>query len=368
MTDLKYIKKVLKVAKKSKKTTKASNVKKEEKTEKKEVKSKPKFEFNLEDDFTYHDVVGLFILFFVFIGKLLKIIFWPVLWVGSQNKKLYNFIRADGQSRVMNEDERLFFESVPIVFILTGLIGGLILGLMVTFQINVTVNEFFSNLKENFVNAILNPIANILSFIWYEIIIGIGNPIFDGFKAIFESVKDLYQKDPYLALFILVFIGFGGLLFWITLNEKLDLDISDSIKNTLKAIFGTPSVIFNKALNLYQKFNRKITEFLIGKDRLDTRTQEFFKKSLKYTVILSVYTFLAGIYIGLDSSRWGNVTKQTNIEKVAFSSIVLIVAGLICGTIIFALITRYFDLLNRKKYISPEFIKAKPGSSENSET
>jgi len=153
-------------------------------------------------------------------------------------------------------------------------------------------------------------------------------------------------------------VGIGIVITWITIHEKFGLSISQAFDKLVDILFGTPQRVFNRALNAYQKMNRKVTAFLIGEQRLDTRTQDFFKKSLMYTALIAVWTFLAGIYIGASPSRWNQSNLGELVNQVIFSAIVLLIAGIITGTIIFALITRYFDLMNRKKYIAPEFIKS----------
>ena len=316
--------------------------------------SKPKIEFNLSDGVTWRDFAALVLIFFKFFWWIAKIILWPVFWIWAQNVKIKRFILASDQDRVMTEDERLLFESVPTVFILTGLIGGILLGILVGYKIKIDFDTFFSNLKANFITGITDPIGNLLYFLYHDVLIGIGQPLLSGFMGIYNSIKSLYDQNPIAAFSMLVIIGIVVTILWITLQEKFGFRVAQLLRSTFGKLFETPQKAYDKFLSFYRSFNRKLTEILIGKERLRTRTQVFFKKTMLFTSVVAIWTFIAGIYIALSRQYAFNDTFST---KIIYTSIVLIVAGFISGIIIFALITRYFDLMNRKKYIASEFIK-----------
>jgi hypothetical protein len=303
----------------------------------------------------------MFVIIVAFIWKQLKIVLYPVFWVYEQNVRLYRFIRADGHKRVMTEDERLFFESVPIVFMSTGIIGGVIIGLLIALQVNIKLSEFFSNLSKN-LSAIFDPLTGFIGFLWNDITLPILGFLYGIAEGIYNIFRDWYNQDPFFALIILVGLGIGIVLAWITIHEKFGLTISQFFNRLFDVLFGTPQRMYKKAVTFYQRVNHSITAFLIGEKRLKTRTQDFFKKSLMYTTLLTVWTFIAGIYINIKFFP----SNDEIANQVVFSAIVLLVAGFICGTLIFALITRYFDLMNRQKYIAPEFIKAPRSDVEES--
>ena len=316
--------------------------------------SKPKIEFNLSDGVTWRDFAALILIFFKFFWWIAKIVLWPFFWIWAQNVKIKRFIFASDQNRVMTEDEHLLFESVPTVFILTGLAGGILLGLLISLNIHFDIDKFVNNLQTNFIQSIGDMIGGFINFIWTDIIKGIILPIFGIFGAFFTSIKSLYDQNPFAAFFMLVILGIVITIVWITFQEKIGIKITQMLRETFGTIYGTPFRVYDKFLKMYRSFNRKLTELLIGKDRLDTRTQAFFKRTLLYTGVLSLWTFIAGVYIGL--ARQFTI-YDSFVTKIIFTSIVLITAGFISGIFIFALVTRYFDLMNRKKYIASEFIK-----------
>jgi di/tricarboxylate transporter len=70
-----------------------------------------------------------------------------------------------------------------------------------------------------------------------------------------------------------------------------------------------------------------------------------------YTLIASFYSFASGIYIGVTESNDSDQLSQ-DWQVILFIAGVLFVAGILSGTLFFALIARFLDLLNRKKYIA----------------
>ncbi len=327
---------------------------------KRRADSGPKIEFNLSDGVTWHDFAGLVLIFFKLIWWILKIILWPVFWVWAQNVKIKRFIFASDHDRVMTEDERYLFESVPTVFILTGLVGGILLGILIGFNIHFNLDLLVSNLNSDFIGSIGNLIGGFINFIYTDIFKGIVLPIFGFIGSIFNSIKSIYDQNPFAAFFMLVILGIIVVMIWITFQEKFGFKVAQLLRDTFGTIYETPFRVYDKILVGYRSFNHKLTQLLVGRERLETRTQMFFKRTLLFTSIVSLWTFVAGVYIGLAKQY----TYYDNFStKLIYTSFVLIVAGLISGILIFAFVTRYFDLMNRKKYISSEFIK-EPRSSE----
>ena len=98
--------------------------------EKKEKGEKKDIVFDLSDGVTWHDFVGLVILFFVFIWKIIRLILAPFFWVYDENIRMIRFVRATSHERTMTEDERVFVESLPLIFTMTGAVGGVIIGVL----------------------------------------------------------------------------------------------------------------------------------------------------------------------------------------------------------------------------------------------
>ncbi|MDH5646117.1 MAG: hypothetical protein OEZ01_08925 [Candidatus Heimdallarchaeota archaeon] len=329
---------------------------KEKKEKTKEVKSKEKkpMEFNLSDGFTYHDFVGLLILIGSFLLGVLRLILAPVFWVIGENARMIRFIRAKGHERVMTEDERYFVESIPFLYTASGLIGGLIVGLFAVFTWGDVITAFFKDLDiVKFFDSIFKAIFGVFGWIWNGlvwIVTGVGNV----FGWIESFIKDLFDMNPFIAFLILATIGIIVIILWITLVEKgVFTVVIEYLKAFIEWFVGSPDRFRFKVTNYYRRMNHWLTAKLVGQDRLHTRTQIYFKKSILYTLFGSIYSFGAGIYVGTNPDNYGEL--QTPWSKIFFIATVLFVAGIVSGTVFFALISRVYDALNRAKYISPEF-------------
>lgn len=314
-------------------------------------KQKEKYEFNLSDGFDYHDVVGLFVLIFIFIWKVIRLILSPVFWIIGENLRMWRFIRASGDERTMNEDEQKFVETLPFIFTLTGVIGGLIVGIFFAFSVSNSIDDFFNSINADFFKAIFDLIAGIIYWI-YKAIKWVFTGLWDIFGFIGDSVKSLFESNPVVAFIVLATVGIIVILLWVAISEQGILQkIFGLLGRTLVWLIGSPDRFRFRVDNYYRRLNHKLTVIIIGEGKLITRTQLYFRRVALYSFIAAAYSFFAGIYVGITNSS----DLTNNYQKVGFISLVLFVAGLLSGFIFFGLIARFLDLLSRAKYISPEF-------------
>ncbi|MHA2250109.1 MAG: hypothetical protein ACXAD7_07095 [Candidatus Kariarchaeaceae archaeon] len=327
------------------------------KKEKKEPGEKKEVVFDLSDGVTWHDFAGLFILFFVFLWNIIRLILAPLFWVYGEIVRMFRFVRATGHDRIMNEDERLFVESMPLIFTMAGAVGGIIIGILfaISFQDNIT--DFFEEVDTNFIEEFLNLIGAIFVGI-FTVIYWIIKGFIWVFAEVINFASGIFVKNPFLAFIGLATVGIVVVLLWITLHEKGVFDIVfDAITRFVYWIIGSPDRFRFKITNYYRKINHKLTAFLVGEKTLLTRTQIYFKRVTLYTILTSIYSFGAGIYVGTQPEDFGSAGITEDWEKVVFTAVVLLFAGFISGTILFGILARFLDLMNRKKYIAPEFKK-----------
>ena len=277
----------------------------------------------------------------------------------NQNKKIYRFIDAKEEHRVMNEEERMLFESVPTIFVFTGLVGGVIMGILIGFKVNLDFGAFFRNINADFITGITQPIGGFIYFLYHDVLLQILSLI----ASIYNALVSI--KDPFYVFIGLVVIGVVVTIIWITISEKFGLSLTAALVQVFVLIFGTPQKAYDNLLSFYRAFNRKLTEILVGKTTLETHIQLFFKKTLTYVALVSIWTFLAGLYVGSDPTKFSaSYINAEPLQIIIFTSFVLMFAGFISGIIILMLITRWFDLMNRKAYIAPEFIKERKNEPE----
>ncbi|MCY3411643.1 MAG: hypothetical protein INQ03_08440 [Candidatus Heimdallarchaeota archaeon] len=319
-----------------------------EKKMKKPAINKSELVWNPDDGVTWHDFVGLFITLLSFIWRLAKIVFAPVFWIYAENVRMWRFVRAKGEERVMTQYEREFVEQIPVIYSLTGLIGGILVGGFVALNFKDAIEAFIESLSIDFLRDFFGFIGKILGWIW-EAIKWIVGGIADGIRAIAAFVNE----DPFVAFTVLVVIGIVLILVWMVLSEKgVIKKITDFLGKTFGWIIESPDLFVFNVQTWYRKFNHKVTAALIGKERMATRTLSYFQKSLFYTLITSIWAFSSGIYVGVTN----NVQYTTPWEKILFISFVLLMSGIVSGFLFLMFVSRFLDMLNRKKYISPEYI------------
>lgn len=325
----------------------SKTAKKEEKTK----REKKPIVFDLSDGVTWHDFIGIFVLFFVFLWRLLRLILAPVFWVYGENVRMYRFIRASSFERPMSDDERKFVESIPFILSLTGMVGGVLVGVFAALSLSKDIEDFFEKFNFDFLGdfgSILgDAIAAIFGTIFWAVR-GIGS----GLGWTFDLIKDAFSGNAFLAFMGLAGAGLIVLLLFVALSEKgIFGKFFGSIIRILKWVIGSPERFRFRMDNYYRKLNHWLTTKLVGELTLLTRSQVYFKRVVFITLAASLYSFIAGVYIGVTQAE----DLGEDWKVVLFIAGVLFVAGILSGSIFFGLIARFLDLLNRKKYISPEF-------------
>ena len=158
------------MTKKKEKEKKPKKIKEKKIKEKKEKKEKKPIKFDLSDGVSWHDFVGFFLLILNFFWRLFKIVLWPIFWVYGENVRMYRFIRASSKEDTLEEMQREFFETVPVIFTMTGVVGGILVGLFGIINFKKVIEDFIDSLNIHFLDAIFNLIVNIFAFIWESIV------------------------------------------------------------------------------------------------------------------------------------------------------------------------------------------------------
>ncbi|MCE7733292.1 MAG: hypothetical protein GPJ54_00345 [Candidatus Heimdallarchaeota archaeon] len=324
------------------------------KDESKKNKDKKPIEFNMSDGVSWHDFAAIFVMFFVFLWKLVRLILAPLFWVYGENVRMFRFVRASSSERPMTEDERLFVESIPFILSLTGAVGGVLVGVFAAFSLSEDIEDFIDKLSFDFLGGIWDAIGTIIGAVFgalFWVLRSMGSGLGWGFNLL----VDAFQQNVFLAFMGLASFGIVLLLIWVALAEKgVFQKLFGFVVRFFRWLVGSPERFRFRMDNYYRKMNHWLSKKLVGEDALLTRTQIYFKRSVTYTLIASFYSFSSGIYIGISESNSSDQLSQ-DWQIILFIAGVLFVAGILSGTLFFALIARFLDLLNRKKYIAPEF-------------
>ncbi len=323
-----------------------------DKKEEGEEKAKRKLVWDPSDGLQWQDFVGLILALFIFIWRVIKLIFSPFFWAIDENVKMYRFAKQSDTERLMSEEEQKFFESLPFVFMVSGLSGGVVLGIFVAFSLKDFIEQFLANLN---LEGLFNLIVDIIRFI-YNAIVWVITLIADIASALFDFVVGLFTQNPFVALGGLFLLTFVAVIVFIVLNET---EVFAKIKRILiritEAIVGSPDRFKLKVGSFYRKFNHSLTVLLIGSERLTKRKLKYFKTVAFYTLLTSFLTYIEGIVVAF---KFTNQIKDA-LVIIGYFAFYLLVAGIGTGWIAFAFYARFLDLLSRKKYIYKEEDAAK---------
>ena len=110
-----------------------------------EETKKGKYSFDLSDGFGKEDIRAIFSGIWGFFVGILKIIFWPYVWISRIIGRSIRFIRVKATDNPLSSDERAFMESIPGFFIITGIFSGVFL-----IAIGYIINENLMKLGDFF--------------------------------------------------------------------------------------------------------------------------------------------------------------------------------------------------------------------------
>ena len=326
--------------------------------------SEEKYRFDLSDGFGKEDIFAIFGAIWRFFAFFLKLIFYPYVWIFRMFGRSIRFARTKkSPEKALDPDERSFIESVPGFFVLTGFFGGILFAAVVWLSDQTGLSDFLDDIN---LTSIIEMFGHFFGFILEIIlwIIGIdkknaaGEVILDRF-GLLDLIFDILYEMILLNIVgfvaqdaIMTFIGIGvvGVILavvWIVISETgIVGGIIGFIAKTLNFIITVPANFWERANKVYIKFNNIMASIVIGQERLDERNIGFHRKILLLTLGLGIYTFIAGIVVGVSN-------PQELINPIGYIFVVILVLGIGVGIIEMFLIVRILDIVSRKKY-APE--------------
>ena len=321
-----------------------------------------KYRFDLSDGFGKEDIRAILSKIWHVIIFVLKIIFYPYVWLFRMFGRSIRFVRTKkSPEKALSADERSFIESIPGFFVLVGFFGGIFFALIIWITDETGLGEFLQSLN-------LNEITDWLS--WFitgtaEIILtiigiddrsvtpvrdrwGLLDFIFDFlYGDILQPLVTIIADDPVTTFIGIGIIGVAIAIAWIIISETgVVIKIISMTTAVATTAVGMPSKAWNKSYGLYKRFNQILASVVIGQSRLDERNIGFHRKILLLTLGLGIYTFFSGIVVGASSD-------QTSFDPILFTFIVILVLGVGVGIIEMFLIVRILDIVSREKYIIP---------------
>ncbi len=323
---------------------------------------KRKYSFDLSDGFGREDIKAIFSGIWRFIIGILKIIFWPYVWIYRICGRSIRFIRVKATDNPLSTDERTFMESIPGFFIITGIFSGIfliVLGYIIDknlmklgdFFRNVDISTMLEGLWAIFFATYpdISVLEIILLIIGYDVRDSSGTVIHDryGILDILGDILDIIAiiiEDPLILFIGIVAVLFVIVIIFIVISET---GIIGGLLSTFSRILGvlvtTPKKGFNKANVVYLRFNHIISGFIIGESRLKLYSVSFHKKLLLYIYLLGILTFLSGFIVIMS----GRIPEDNLYSFIIF---ILFTTGFGVGVLEMFVIVRFMDAISRGKY------------------
>ena len=324
--------------------------------------SQEKYRFDLSDGFGKDDILAIFGSIWRFIAFFLKLIFYPYVWIFRMFGRSIRFARTKkSPEKSLEADERSFIESVPGFFVLTGFFGGILFAAVIWLSDQTGLSDFLDDVN---LTSVIELFGHFFGFILEVIlwVIGIdkknasGEVILDRF-GLLDIIFDILYEMILLNIVgfvaqdaIMTFIGIGVVgvilaIVWIVISETgIVGGIISVIAKIINFVITVPANFWDRANSVYVKFNHILSSVVIGQERLNERNIGFHRKILLLTLGLGIYTFVAGIVVGVSN-------PLDSISPIGYIFVVILMLGIGVGIIEMFLIVRILDLVSRKKYV-----------------
>ncbi|MHA2203064.1 MAG: hypothetical protein ACW991_05195, partial [Candidatus Hodarchaeales archaeon] len=309
-----------------------------------------------------------------FFAGILKIIFWPYVWISRICGRSIRFIRVKATDNPLSADERAFIESIPGFFIITGIFSSIFL-IAVGYIINENLMKLGDFFKEIDIGSLFDSLGSflfatypeisvleiILLIIGYDVRDAGGNVTHDRFGIldiigyIFDIIADIIQDPLWLFLGILAVMFVLVIIFIVISETGIVGSLASIFSKIIRVLTTTPQKGFNKINTIYLRFNNVISRIIIGEGRLKEYSVSFHKKLILYIYLLGILTFFAGLIVIMS----GRIPEAS---LYSFIFVILFVVGFGVGVLEMFIIVRFMDVISRGKY-STEKIKEQSRAS-----
>ena len=310
----------------------------------KQVKKPAKFD--LSDGISSEDFIALghgLVNAFVFV---LKIIFFPIIWVKRMLVKLQKFLFDPHAERLLTEDEKLLVSSVPIFLGFLGLTLGAIFAIiayinngsdfLASFK---SVSDFFK-LIGGWIKGTFDVIGIIWGFIYQDILIGTKNLIIN---SIFGA-----NVDKLIPFFALSMVGFFGAIIILSILElQFVRTILGKISDLIVYIISLPFDVYNWFQTTWNKIIALLGYPVMGgKEMLNKYSNKFYQKALRLILLFAIIFLFLAFYIFITTPAL-NLNDTTTYLYLIF---VMLFAGLFAGYPVAFVLVKAQKSLSKDKY------------------
>ena len=308
----------------------------------------------------------------IFFLVIIKIIFFPYVYAYWKIRDSIKFLlrndKEDLDRKLISKDdgdeipdgyidEKGFLRSLPMFYFIAGTLGALI-AIFISFDFMKPVwnaiRDFFVEFSWVTAWALFVDIleAIYVTFLWEMVLKPAG-------LWIWEALKFLFAGERFwVPLSILIALGVGIIIIAVIFSEA---DFSGKFIKKIKAFFSTifnfPKMLWKWIKQGYQAFQRAISRFTFGNDKLDFYQKRFFYRVVLYSSIVTLWIVITVITLVI-SSEFADVAIE-NYDILY--PVVLVIIGFANGILLLAFLSWLIGLLSGERYIvdPKEFAKYK---------
>ena len=302
--------------------------------------------FDLSDGISSEDFVALGSMIVRFIVFILKIVFFPLIWVKRMFVRLMNFLFSPHAERLLTDDEKLLVSSVPIFLGFLGLTTGALFALLAYLNNSHNFTSKFQSVKDFFsllgglLKGLLDVIGIIWGFIYQNILIGTKNYILND---IFHNTNVIV---PFLALAVIGFVG--AIVILVLLELQFVQTFLKKLSDGVNFVVSLPFKLYERIQQAWNNIVKKLGDPVMGgQESLNSYTNKFYQKALRLILLFAIITIFSGLYIFF-TNKTLSAFKDTN--SYFFLIAVMVSAGLFAGYPVAYLIIRFLKSLSKDKY------------------
>lgn len=310
------------------------------------TKPKTPAKFDLSDGIQKEDFIALGTSFLNLLKKILRFIFYPLIWVYNGFGNTFDLIWRSRVARPLTSEEVRYVKSWPILISTVGTALGLILGIIAVYFNPDEVRERIEDIESlfNWISDIISVVYDFLTLIFgtfYDLLIGLKDFI----------LEDIFGTTDTLVPFIaLVLIGYlATVILLIILESKFVAKLIDKISATIEWILNIPQMLYNYInIKIWNNIILNFSGKFAGGERLETHDNLYFKKVIGFSLGFSIFFFILGIFAFLNERGRQGSTLEDPVNAIIALIVILLVAGVISGFVMTPLMGKLFD---KRKYL-----------------
>ncbi len=243
-----------------------------------------------------------------------------------------------------------FLRSLPMFYFIAGTLGAVI-AIFISFDfmdpVWLAIKNFFVNFEWSIAWALF---VDILEVIFVDIIWAAITWIWDG---IVVAVLYLFAGERFwIPLVILIVLGVGIVILAVIVSE---VDFSGKFMKKVKAFFTAiltfPKTVWGWMKSAYHGFQKGISRFTFGNDKLIHYQKRFFYRVVLYSTIVTFWIIATVITLVIANAVDGNKI----VNEALVYPIVLLIIGFANGVLLLAFLSWLIGLISGEKYIvNPE--------------